>query len=189
MVVLILFGGNLYLLRSQKNSPANQPPLPSSTVILTSPAPIDPTANWKTYASEELGYFISYPENNFKNCGTNGEFFLFEGGGEECALGEEPTEFYIKKFEPSRIFYQNSENNDCYKVETENILVGGLSAKKYTNRFIKGTAECQSFPISTLKGAIYILIDRKVQPLEIYFNETRNKDIKNQILSTFRFVK
>ena len=64
IVILLILGGSYFFLGSKETTPSESIPTTSQTPPTTVPT-VDPTANWKTYTTEDVGFSLKYPINWF----------------------------------------------------------------------------------------------------------------------------
>jgi len=146
--------------------------------------------NWKMYIDTKHGYSIKYPADRFTNCSKDIGFYLYEGaeGSRKCALGEETPEFLIVNTLDGTGNFQTSNYPNCYSVQKETLTVDGKPATKYSNTVFNDKGNCNNFTVGGAKNEIHVILYKDNIPYNIVFYDDKNKDLKYQILSTFKFT-
>lgn len=189
ILVIGVAGGAFYLGRSTIQKPLPTPSTASQTPQ-PNPTPSEETANWKTYTNNQLHYSIKYPNDQFINCGKD-DFLLYKGreATRGCPQGEEIPAFTISTHGGSGYSLETSQYPECYSVKKETINVGGLPATKYSNQIIDDpSSKCSNTVVSYAKSNVTILLNHGTDLLIYSFYENADKDIKNKMLSTFKFT-
>ncbi len=149
----------------------------------------DNTSNWKTHTDDKYGFTIKYPSNKYVYCPIEGnkDFFLFKGSDatKDCYLGEQPTEMYIRE----RVGKETPKDVTCRDYKKEDIAIDGVPAIKYTSGKSNNnpSSECPVKEFGS-ENKVSIYLDHGGNQLEIYIDETSDKETKNQILSTLNFT-
>lgn len=174
--VAILIGVGGYVLLGINKS---QTPLVNDVFLQPSPAPIDSTANWKTYASANFGYSLKYPLNLIYSTRIDKAVGQGKVNVDQWSTRDETYTISVHSYEDgvepiTKILVST-------KQEEKTTLVAGQTVKKMV-------AESQPLihvgPIKN-KGLSYLIVF--VAPSS---SKTSKSDIKifNQILSTFKFT-
>ncbi len=101
-VILLIFAISIpigiggYILGTQKNQPVSQKQQVSISPTISSPSPTpDPTANWKTYTNNDLGYSFKYPSTMTMPSDTDNPipqaFILYKSATEKERIHKNPT--------------------------------------------------------------------------------------------------
>jgi hypothetical protein len=200
LIVILLglasyFGYQTYQLKQQLT--IQQPTPTPATTVSNSPAststPIptsDPTASWEVYTNSENGYSIKYPKfaDGFTRlvCPTEELTVTTTDTGNKTSPITMPScerggryEFETKT---TAFIAPAPEKTKYYDIVEEDIVVGGLNAKRYTFTF----TNIEDGPYPTWFTSVRINKNNKTY--EIYFSDKTKLALFNQILSTFKFT-
>jgi len=164
LIMAVGIGG--YVLGANRNQIAQTQPV--TQIPQPSPAPIDETANWKTYINDEYEISFKYPPS-----------FVIENTSK-------PPQFFfsLKSTEEELVFSVEPSNTPSFasRLKSLNTIVkNNISWKVYPESTYCDAGDCSTTSASyeTTKGEWrYAFLLRKISP---------NSDIFEQILSTFQF--
>lgn len=175
IVILIaaLIGG--YLLYQNQNKPTPQ----------SSPNPVTSnsaeTANWKTYTNDRYGFSFKYPQDyTIKKLVE--KVFLIENKDKnsfELWVYENPNNLSLKDYESKNTGEKTGFGPFVYYPTAEPVKFQNFEAY-YTNEEIQCLSKCGSY-IWITKDKIYKLTGSSI-------NKPDQKQILDQILSTFKFI-
>jgi len=175
-VVVYVFGSKLLTPKSVST--------PTPIAVVTPSPTTDPTANWEIYTNNYWGFSIKYPQDKLTQCPnytTDQGGIRFFNFGFSCPNGTDVVyKIGIVGNVPASQYKEPKE-----PTTTEQISIDGKQATKNTYIYTESDAtlfaqkESQEIVINLNKG---ILV------LEQWGDNTDDKQMFDQILSTFKFV-
>lgn len=183
LILIILSGvGGFYLgsyVFPQEPSPT---PTPASSPI-PSPTPTsDPTADWKTYTSEVLGFTVRYPDTwHLTKCGP-GEAALLNPNTSPVCAGEpyEPIQFFSSTEKQTEEEFLASIGPEFKLTSKAGIMEAGVTHQKYLVEKVQPAPGPDSY--------IQIRVPLDNGTFKIYIFDLQYETIADQILSTFKFT-
>lgn len=185
------FGYQNYQLKQQITT---QQPSPTPVkAIVNSPMPTstpDQTADWEVYTNSANGYTIKYPRlaDGFTRLICPEEELTVttaDTGNKTSPVNMTSCERggrYEFETKTTNFIAPAPEQTKYYDIVEEDIVVGGLNAKRYTFTF----TNIEDGPYPTWFTSVRINKDNKTY--EIYFSDKTKLALFNQILSTFKFT-
>lgn len=195
LVLLGIFGAYFAMNQSKQNqTPTPTPAIENSnqaqSQATSTPTPttaVDATANWKLYTNSASGYSIKYPSENYVRLICPDEELVLktktaqdtkdEISMETCGRG---GRFEIEVVSASS--FTEPTTDEFVSVTKEEITVAGVTARKY----ISTKKPAAEGPVPDYSEDIYL--DNGGKKHLIHFGSTVSDDIKNKILSTFKFI-
>lgn len=175
-LVIIAVGLGAYSLgRNQLNLPQ----------LVQSP---DPTANWQTYSDTKYNYSIKFPQELFRLCPQiqgDRAFYLYDKN--YGCEGEEPVAIGIRNDLEGTGDITESSYKNCYYVQETKIDFAGINSTKYENIILNDEGSCM-FASDYARYSKHIIVKRDGRLYNIFYHDYENKELKNQILSTFKFT-
>jgi len=152
--------------------------LKKQVALLPTPSPIaletpDPTADWKTYLSQDFGFSFKYPGDIFSHEDVSQKNMLSWTNKAVDDLGDVDDNTVLMNL----YIYTNFDANELNKYTADTWTISYLP--------LKGAATERSFTASYLRGkVVYQLV------MNAWTDETLTKyeETFNQILSTFKFI-
>lgn len=80
-----------------------------------------------------------------------------------------------------------STYENCYSVHKEQIKLSGMDAFKYSNIIKSDTGDCSLYS-AYARHTKHIVINHNGQIYNIVYSDNQNSELKDQILSTFKFT-
>jgi|SRR3990167_11012718 len=148
------------------------------------------TSTWKTYTNTKYAYSIQYPSDKNINCSHDEDEFRLYDGGEGtriCALGEEFPVILLVHRADGIGDVDRSHQPDCYSIKGEPTTFAWVEGMKYTRVIKNDQGPCASYS-SYQRHNVNIVLRHKNNPYIFLYNEYLDKELKNQILSTFKFL-
>jgi hypothetical protein len=174
-VIVFLYYQNQQLKSMLESYQTQSSPTPTATT--------DPTVNWKTYTNSYWGVSIKYPQDKLTPCpnyATEAEGIRFFSFGFDCPNGTDVVyKIGLVGYKPG-VYKENKK-----PTTTEQIMVDGKTATKNTYTYNESDGplfaqkESQEIVLALSKGTI---------TLQQWGNNVGDKQIFNQILSTFKVI-
>lgn len=194
-VLLLLLGAfGAYSVMNQTKQSQTTAPTPTvetsnqttSTPIPTT-AEISATANWKLYTNTGSGYSIKYPGENYVRLICPGEELTLKTRTATDTKDEESMETCGRggRFEievVSAASFTEPVTDEFVSVVKSEIVVADVTARKYISTKKPGAEG----PIPDYSEDLYFENNGKKHL--IHFGSSVSDDIKNKILSTFKFI-
>ena len=165
LVVIVITGYFLYQNQNRIN--------PTPQASQTSPAVVDKTANWQTFADVQGKFSFKYP-NEWKMSSSNDSISLSNGSSSiRAQLSPYPSINFDTLYEkPDGTINQNPV---FIRTKIKNLTIDGYKTTMYTN---------ESTPANQNKGFDISLYFIKDAPITMVSAQT-NPDLKEELLSTF----
>ncbi len=160
------------------SSPIVEPPTLSPAVSTPSSNPADPTANWKTFTDNEIGFTFKYPIDRRvqQSPRKDGKFITIE-----AADPLELISIYISN-DPTIVDNFGSKNSNGGPLSNiERVQIDSRDGIKYRAKVNTETNQTAAVTVQVIKDSYSIEL--------VYFqvNEQSDKTF-NQILATFKFL-
>lgn len=173
VLAIVLGAGGFYILSANKQT--SQLPVHSTKPVSSPISTPDPTAEWKMYTNNEIGFQFKYPpDTQFSTSDAETRIHVTVGKlNIVCGYGQNFTIIF--------------KGNDLVKhndFPTYPILIAGRDAEKYDK-----TDNLEGCKNSTSNIFVKNISNPQINDMVIFITDNSNKqEWSNQILSTFRFV-
>lgn len=194
--VAALTSGGTFLFMSQKQKVAEVIPLSQVQTKPTAIPTTDPTANWKTYINNNLGFSFKYPSDWILTEPTKTDVVevskekqskVVNGPKINVNYYSNPKNLTLQELDQENSSYNNMQgktNPGLYSTKNTPFIIGGINGFYQQNNLVCEPEVCPRYIVPTKDNVLLIY-------LHFFGNQQDQigqKKVFDQILSTFKFI-